>query len=456
MTAAAAGLAFFAGLSWAAAPAKPPRLTITLEQAQRAALAHSPILKAAESDLAAAQEQADARFSQILPRVTLDGTWQYQTVVPTFAPAPGAPAVPFGSHRSYSAGPTFSYTLWDGGSLLNAWRSQRVMAGSREAQRELVRRQVLFLSRFDYFQVQLALEQERSQADSLRLAEAQYRDINSRFLAGSASRIDWLSAHEQVLGRRRDLRSAQADVASALRALFALMGQGQDADVSAPVDARIAQPPPSGLGAPTVQVELEPLESVEAKLEPAASASLDEGYPQVLVYSRQAESLRMSAKSVSAGEWPRVQAFFRSDYLYPNLPLLESAWQNVGGASVSVPFLEFGRTRREARAQRDLADAAARQRDEALDELDRDWHKARDQYAALRWQEALDRESVEETAEIARLRYSSYRNGGSTILDVETANLDAVEARVTAARRRTQVLIQLATLDSLSAVKENP
>lgn len=449
-----------AGLSlclWASASwAQTPKLAISLTEAEQAALAHSPILKAAESNLSAAEAQIDVQLSQLLPRLTADGSYQYQTEVPKVSLAPGAPPFQFGAHNSYSIGPTISYTLWDQGGLLNAWRSQKALAGSQNAQRELVRRQVLLMTRLDYFQVQLSLEQERSLMDSLRLAEAQYHDINSRFRAGASSRIDWLSAHQQVLDRRRDLRSAEADVAADLRTLFAQTGQGQGVNLSAPMDGRIQDPLPAGVRAPTVRVELDPLAMVEDKLVAAASAAVDENYPQLLFYSREAESQRLSAKSIAAGQWPRVQLTLKGAYLYPNLPLLESTWQNTALVTASLPLLEFGRTKRQSEAQEALAEASERQRDEAYDELERDWHKARDQFAALRDEEALDQESVAETAEIARLRYSSYRDGGLTILDVETANLSAVEARVTAARTMTQVLIQLATLENLSVIKGNP
>ena len=439
-------------LIWAlsAASAQPPRLAIDLAQAEQAALAHSPLLQAAASNVAAAEAQVEAQFAQLVPRVTLDGSYQYQTQVPRVSLAPNAPAFQFGDHNAYSIGPTLAYTLWDQGALLDAWHSQKALAASQDAQRDLVRRQVVLMARLDYFQVQLALERERSQTDSLRVAEAQYRDIDSRLREGAATRIDWLSAREQVIGRRRDLRSAQAEVAAALRALFALTGRGQDLDVSAPIDARIGQPTPTGLSTPTVVVEAEPLEALEARLASAAAGSVDEAYPQLLLYGRQSESERLAAASTAAGRWPRIQLSFRSDYLYPNLPLLASTWQNVVGLSASVPLFESGRTGRLADVQRRAADAAASRRDEAYDELLLDWHKARDQFMALRDQEALDAVSVSETDEIARLRFASYHDGGSTILDVETANLNAVEARVAAARTKAQILIQLATLDSLS------
>ena len=436
--------------------AEPPSLSITLAQAETSALAHSPVLKQAASDLAAAQAQVEAQFAQLVPRATADGAYQYQSAVPKFSPAPNAPAVSFGAHDNWSIGPSVSYTLWDQGALRSAWRSQKALAGSDEAQRELVARQVLLATCLDYFQVQLSLEQERSEIDSLRIAEAQFRDIDSRYRAGAANRIYWLSARENVLSRRREARAAQGDVAVALRTLFAQTGQTQDLDVSAAIDARVEGETPSGVSTPTVRVALEPLELVETRLEPAGRAPVDSAYPRLLVFERQSEARRLAARSTAAGEWPRLQLSYLGRYEYPLLPALERTWQNTLGASASVPLFEWGRTREQARAQRSQAEAADHQRDEAYDELVRDWHQARDRFAALRDQVAVDRDSVAETAEIARLRYASYRNGASTITDVETANLNAVEARVLAARHETQLLIQLATLASLSSSKESP
>jgi len=436
--------------------AAPPSLSITLAQAENAALGHSPLLKAAQSNLAAAEAQVGAQLALLTPRVTLDAAYQYQTIVPRLSLAPGLPSFQFGSHDSYSIGPTVSYTLWDQGSLLNAWRSQKALASSQEAQRDLIRRQVLLMTRLDYFQVQLALEQERSLADSLKLAQAQDRDIESRFRAGAASRIDSLSAQEQVIGRRRDFRAAQAQTAAALRTLFAQIGQNQNMDVSSPLDARIQDSAPAELGAPSIVVNLEPLESVETAFKVAVEAPMDESYPGLAAYARQAQAQRLAARSLSEELWPRFQLIYKSDYMYPNLPLLENVWQNAAGVSASVPLFEFGRTKRLALAQRDLAGASVAQESEAYDDLVRDWRKARDEYAALNDIESLDRESVKDTAEIAKLRYASYENGGSTILDVETADLNALQAQIGAAQTKTQELIQLATLESLSSLKENP
>ncbi len=438
-----------------AAGAQPPKLAITLAQAEEESLAHSPILKAAQSSLAAAQAQVDAQLAQLVPSVTLEGSYQYQTIVPNIAFLPGAPAFQFGSHDTYSVGPAVSYTLWDQGSLLNAWRSQKALASSQKAQQDLVRRQVLLVTRLDYFQVQLALEQERSLADSLKLTQAQDRDIGSRFRAGAASRIDRLSAHDQVINRLRDFRSAQAQTAAALRVLFAQMGRDQSLDVSAPMDARITGLALGGLQSPSVIVKLEPLEAVEAKFESAAGSSIDAAYPGLMVYAEEARAQELSAKSLSARDWPRLAFIYKSEYMYPNLPLLQTVWQNEAGFGLSLPIFDYGLNRSQARTQQSLAGASLAQENEASDQLLRDWHKAQDHYAALKNIETLDRQAVDETGQIARLRYASYKIGGSTILDVETANIDAIEALIAAAQTKTQALIELATLESLSSGKEN-
>ncbi|MDE2290806.1 MAG: TolC family protein, partial [Elusimicrobia bacterium] len=347
-------MTLLAALLLAAAPAlaQPPRLAVTLADAETRALAHSPVLKAADSELQAALDQFGVQLSALVPRLTLDGSVGYQTHVAEARFSPLSPPVPFGDHKSYSIGPALGWTLFDGGGLLSAWRGQRALAGSAEAQRDLARRQVRLMARLDYFQVQLALEQERSLVDSLRLAEAQYRDISARYRAGSASRIDWLSAHQEVLNRRRDLRGSQAALAGSLRALFALTGQGQDLDVSAALDSRVEEPLPPGVSTPTVVVALEPLEAVEARLEAAAGRPADPDYPGLLVYSRQEQARRLGARSLAAGRWPRVGLSFRSDYFYPDMPVLAGAWQNAVGVTASVPLFELGRSRKEAAGQR--------------------------------------------------------------------------------------------------------
>ena len=65
-------------------------------------------------------------------------------------------------------------------------------------------------------------------------------------------------------------------------------------------------------------------------------------------------------------------------------------------------------------------------------------------------QESVDERSVSETDELSRLVYLSYKAGRSNYLEVQNANLRALESKVSAARTRVQIRIQLSILADLS------
>lgn len=434
------------------AAAAPPRLALTLAQAETAARDHSLELKIAAEESAAAKDGAEAQFSSLLPRLTLDGSYRYQTEVPLFSPVPGGPATRFGDHRATSLGPTLSWTLWDQGGLYKTWRAQKAGAKSAEELERLSESQTILGARLAYVQVQLAREQVGLLADSVALARAQYEDIEKRLRAGSASRIDSLSSHQEELLRRKDFLQAQAGLAASLRELLQLTGLGKGLDLSRPVDIRLSTSLPSGFSAPTVLVELDSLAQVPqalaaAELAPAANPE----HPGVMAYEQQAQAARLAADGISAQSWPKIQMQARADYEYPNGPVLQSVTQKSIGLMASVPLFEMGRASHLAGQQSHLAAAAERRRDLASEQLDRDRDKARAALASLRDQQALDENRVAESEELARLVYSAYKAGRSSYIEVQTHNLSAVQAKVQAAQTRAQILVQLAALAQLSA-----
>ena len=441
-----------AALLASSAAAQAPQFSLTMAEAEVAARAHALDVKAAAEESAAARDRADAAYSPLLPRLTLDGYARYQFEVPTLSLVPGGPAFQLGTNRSTSIGPALSWTLWDEGALVKTWRAQQASARSQEEQQRLLETQATESARLSYVQVQLAREKVSLLADSVSLADAQYADIEKRLRAGAVSRIDSLSSHQEDLQRRKDFLSAQSDLAGTLRELLQLTGLGAGLDVSRPVDVRVSTALPAGLPAPTLRVALDGLADV-----PSALAAVEAGtgpsqdHPGVLLYARQADSSRLSAAATSAGNWPVIQFSGAIDYEYPNGLLPENVWQKTVGLSASMPLFEDGRTTRQADAQKRLAVAAERRGDLALERLARDWDKARSALAALRDQAALDAVAVAESAELARLVYLSYQAGRSHYLDVQTYDLAALQAKVNAAQTRAQILIQLATLAQLAA-----
>ncbi len=434
------------------AAAQAPVFTLSLAQAEEAARAHALDAKAAAADSAAARDGADAQFAALVPRLTLDGYDKYQTEVPRFSAAPGVPPQPYGANRATSIGPTLTWTLWDEGALYRTWKSQKEGARSREEVERLTGVLATQAARLAYVQAQLAREKVRLLADSVALADAQYADVEKRLNAGAASRIDSLSSHQEDLQRRKDFYAAQSDLSGALRSLFQLTGLGAGLDLTRPVDVRVSTALPSGLPEPTVRVVFDSLAETPP---PLAQAEAAEGpavdHPAAASYARTAESARLAAAAVAAGLWPKIVFSGSIDYQYPNGPVLQYVTQKSAGLSASMPLFDMRQTSRLSRQQTRLAEAAELRRALAVEQLSRDWDKAKAALAALRDQQALDAAAVTESEELARLVYLSYKAGRSHYLDVQTYDLAALQAKVNAAQTRAQILIQLAALAELRA-----
>ena len=101
--------------------AEPATLRIGLDTALEAAQHNSATLQAVEADRQAAEKRAASRQSPLWPRLTLDASYKYISEIPALTVA--GRSQPLGANDNYSLGPTLNWTLWDQGSLREAWRS---------------------------------------------------------------------------------------------------------------------------------------------------------------------------------------------------------------------------------------------------------------------------------------------------------------------------------------------
>lgn len=115
-----------------------------------------------------------------------------------------------------------------------------------------------------------------------------------------------------------------------------------------------------------------------------------------------------------------------------------------------MPIYEGGRSSSDAAEKQNLAVASDNRREQARIDIYRDWQKAKDQLKGLRDKREIHDDSVRESIERAKLVYGSYRAGRSSFLEVQSANLHALEAKVQATTNDVQILIQLAYLASIS------
>lgn len=428
--------------SWAS-----PLLELDLKTAENNAVLHSERLEAIRAEYESAENREFSQWGLLFPKLSLEASYRYVSEVATIQ-LPGGMSSPMGDHHNYSVGPQLLWTAYDGGMLRNQWKGARALRMAKHEEKmatELIVRQQV---RFAYFRVALALEQLKMVADSLKLAQAQHRDIINRQRAGASSRIDAISAHREVLNLRLQFRSTQSELAINLRDLLALTHSHSDLNIDSPMEESLISQLPDEVASPTVTLRWEALSNLLQKFKEVGDWS--ENHPQLIALDKQREALRLTGESLEGGLYPRLLLSAKASYDYPNGPVLERIQQNTVMATLSFPLFEFSKTRKEAAEKFNLSLSAEKKKELATVELRRDYDKARDLLRGYEAQREIMKKSVEESAELAKLIYSSYRSGRANFLEVQSANLKVLETRVQYARNDVQILIQRAQLETLA------
>ena len=433
-----------------AAFAEAPRLEISLDQTLGAALDTSDQWKSARSAAEAAQDQALAQRGALLPHLAVSGYYRYVTEIPSLSIVPGAPAFPFTTHNQYSIGPEASWTVFSGGAIIQAWRAAQANARAQGQEADAIRRQVRLAARLAYFQAELAAEQVRLYAESYRVESSQYHDISVRYSAGGASRVDLLSAEQDLLTRHDLLLQGRANLATAIRDLTSITRIGENMDASWPLDKDTTVPATVEMPSPTLILATDSPKKSLTQMEKLADRRFDERQPQLEFLAELTESSRRTAKSLEGGHWPTLSVLASLMQEYPNGPIKESVTQKTFGVNLSFPIFEGGSTLHAARAQKKQAESTEEKRAQTARDLLDSWQKARDQAAALRIRQIVTRRSADRAADVARLQYEAYKDGHIRFVDLEDANLREIQAKVQAVTTDVSLLIQLANLESLS------
>jgi outer membrane protein len=417
---------------------------LTLKEAEHRALDTSDQLKSLSSTHDAAQEQADAQFSALLPRLTIGANYQYVTEVPSISlPIPGVnEGFSFGSNNSWNVGPTLNYTLFDMGATHDLYRGYDLLAQAREEDSKNGKLQLLLSVRGSYLRLQLALEELRLLNSSLELSRAQNRDIEANYKAGAATRLDRVDSQRDVLSYELQFAQKQAEVADDFRDLLAQMKENPQGDLSE------AGPPQ----VQNVAVELK-LDTLTQSMQEASTWKYtppNDEHPQIRSQELQAESAEKQAESNKDGLYPKVQLAASAILQYPNVIILQTVEQNTFQVGVSMPLFEGNRSRHLSAEKMKESDAARFNRDQTRINLDRDYDKAVQLLQSLRGQQALALEDVQHSQDAARLYYQSYKGGKVNFIDVQSANNRALLSQVNAARIDAQILNELFVLQTLS------
>ena len=434
-----------------AALARAEVLELGFREAEKQALASSNRLKAAISDANAVTEQADAQYAALFPRVSLDGNYRYISEVPRLAVSPAFPPIQFGAHSNYSIGPALNYTLWDTGTARKSYRGALKLAEARDEDRKNTQLQLLFSVRSSYVRVLLALEELRLVNDTLRLARAQNRDVTSRYQAGAATRLDLVTSGRQTLNYELQFAQRQAALATNLKDLLALVSATGAFDID-----RIDRPGPPNVENVSLVLKFDSFQKLLAQENRSEPPPPDGSQPQIQAQSLLSESLELAAASQRALLYPTVQLSAKATLDYPNGPIMERVRQNTVALTLSMPLFEAERARHLAAERVKSAEAAQHRRDQVRLDMERDFTKTRVLLNSLREQQKLAAEDVERSEEAARLFYDSYKAGKVNLTDVQSANVQALQSKVNAARIDAQILDQINALKALSGKEVNP
>jgi outer membrane protein TolC len=337
--------------------------------------------------------------------------------------------VKLGDNTLYSLGPSLSWLAWDHGGARDSYLSAQSAAQSKRYEADSLRRQLLLGGRIAYFSLLLSRVQTAVLNNAVSLAQSQYDDIKINVRAGAKSRMDEIAARQELLSRSKQLRQAQAEAAQAVIELSRATGRRFDAD------------------APPV---LDDVDELISQCRDCGARRLWADHPDIKAFDELSAAARYAQASFAAGLWPKVSLQARSSIEYPDQVKQESFVQNMVGVSFSWALFEGGFSRAKA-AESELTAAAAHDRAaQARSDMQAVWDKAGAQLANLEDQKKLDEELVRGTGELAGMVFGAYKAGTVSYLQVEDANIKALEAKLSLARTNIQMLGQYATLSSLS------
>lgn len=405
---------------------------VTLDMVEKLALKNSDKLTASQNELESVKSKASSSESLLYPRLSIEASYRHVSEVPDLS-FPGGRKMAFGDNENYSMGPMISWTLLDFGQTNNLVKSTKIMEEAKIGEQSWVRRQILFLSRMTYLKCLLKSEQIALTKESLKLAENQYKDILNRSRAGSLSRIDLLAASKEVNGLKLQLMQLESEYRNEIKNLEKIIND----------DALLSN---------AAVVKFESLSEIENKFVSYKNKKTDdfkvENHPLVISMKKSIESLKHSAESSKSSGYPKVTVFAKTSLDYPNGPKLEQINQNTIGLNISIPLYEAGKSTGEYQEKYFSSQAMQNRKDETYKELKTEYAKTLDQLSSLVEKSSIYGKSIKESEERARLVYSSYLSGKLGFLEVQSANLQALESKTQSTLNDIQVIIQLIQIAS--------
>jgi outer membrane protein TolC len=419
--------------------AEPGPVRLTLNEAIGEALAHAPVLAAADARQRAAGLKATSvartRFGQVDGVAALT-TYQDDVMLRTisrqmFGPL-GFAGLPFDRSQAHY-GLTFQVPLYLGGRLAASIDVAQLQADQLTLAAQGARWEVRFNVTALYAAAQTADAVGHALDENLLALDATRRSLNLMVDQGRRANLDLLKLDGQVQDVRAERSRVAADAARARALLLALMGRDPASPVQ--VDPLPGRPPGSAPDAAALTTLALAGSSVRR-----TELALDEA--------------RRAMDQASGASRPTLIA--RGNWLGHAAPSLNPLATWEVGVAVTVPLFDAGARGASVASAREAASASASALDQArLDRVAQAVAALADLESAGQQTQAAEA-GVAATGEAARVEQIRYDTGAGTIEDLLLARARDVGARASLARARGALVTAAARVNAIAEQEVMP
>jgi outer membrane protein TolC len=409
-------------LVWAARAQAEEPLQWSVGQAIGYALAHSPDVAVAHSRIAEKEEAKGQVFSHFLPHLAIDAGYKYLDNIPRIetdiqvdSPGPGVPDIAIqdvreiGANDNWLARLSLNQLLFASGRVYYAHRAAAKQVESSRNEEETVKLGVARQTAQAYLSVLIAQAVTDVQREALYTAQAHLEQVQNRYDAGVANRLELLRAQVEVSNVEPRVIEAEQGIETALILLRRATGLGRDVEIA------LTDP---------LEAEVEPIDE-ERELERARAMR-----PEFKVLEQTQSATEDLALSERGGMLPMMQLTSTFGYEKPYFAVNE--WEQIFtvGVGLQVPLfdgLESYRGMRRARATAETVTLAIVQTHANV--------RTEVRTAVLALREAgarmkATKENQERADQMLDISQHSYAAGAATNVEVIDAQFAATTARL--------------------------
>jgi outer membrane protein len=423
-----------------AGAALPARATdapsLTLAEAEAAALRHQPTLRQAQGQTEAAEGRVEQARAGYLPQVALAGTYERTTANVSQRPGivPINAMVPVYSSKTYNYytfAANASQLIYDFGQTNHRWDAAAANRDAARASETSTTAQVLLTLRRIYFQARAQRDLVDVAAETVSNQEKHLMQIQEFVRAGIRPEIDLAQTRTALANAKVQLVGAENNDAVSLAQLNQAMG--------VPSDARYT----------LADSELPPVPGEEAPSAALVDAAL-RARPELAALEHQRQAQDLTVRSLRGGFGPSLAATASATEVGTAIDHLMTNW--FLGVTVNWSILQGGFTRGQVREARGTLTSLAAQEDAFRLQVRVEVEQSRLGVVAAKSSISAAEEALQSARDQLRLAEARYKNGLGSAIELgdaqvaySSARAQEVQARYGLATARAQLITAMGT-----------